>query len=210
MTEEIVEDAVPVLEQVAPETMAAVEPEVQAMSDEIQNLEYEAEDKIAEGAKTASDWIKGKVGELKDELENLEKSAEDEAESGIEGCPECKARAEQEEADAAKQSEGEPQNNKDSSDNGKSSDADDDYPRDRPDKNTENSSAQMKSERDARNLARNKLGKDPVEVEPNKWRSQDGKWQYRAKPGDLADNHIHLEELDPKTGIVKQNIHLRW
>ena len=29
---------------------------------------------------------------------------------------------------------------------------------------------------------------------------QDGKWQYRAKPGDVADNHIHLEELNPKTG----------
>jgi hypothetical protein len=49
-----------------------------------------------------------------------------------------------------------------------------------------------------------------VEVEPNKWRSADGKWQYRAKPGDVLDNHVHLEELDPNTGEVLQNLHLRW
>ena len=55
-----------------------------------------------------------------------------------------------------------------------------------------------------------KLGPNPVEVEPNKWRSADGKWQYRAKPGDVNDNHIHLEELNPNTGEVIQNLHLRW
>ena len=84
------------------------------------------------------------------------------------------------------------------------------YPKDFATKNTKNWSAQFNSERDARALAREKLGKDPLEVEPNKWRSQDGKWQYRAKPGDLEENHIHLEELNPNTGEVLQNLHLRW
>jgi hypothetical protein len=68
----------------------------------------------------------------------------------------------------------------------------------------------MNSEADARALAREKLGPVPVEVEPGKLRSADGKWQYRAKPGDVDDRHIHLEELDPNTGEVKQNVHLRW
>jgi hypothetical protein len=77
-------------------------------------------------------------------------------------------------------------------------------------KNTKNWSAAFNSEGEARALARAKLGANPVEVEPNKWRSADGKWQYRAKPGDVADNHIHLEELNPRTGEVLQNLHLRW
>lgn len=85
-----------------------------------------------------------------------------------------------------------------------------DYPADFQTKNTEQFSAKMNSERDARNLARTKLGKDPVEVGPNKWRSRDGVWQYRAKPGDVSDKHIHLERLDPRTGEVLQNWHLRW
>jgi RHS repeat-associated protein len=84
------------------------------------------------------------------------------------------------------------------------------YPRDAPDEKTVNWSAHFNSEAEARALARAKLGKNPVEVEPNKWRSADGKWQYRAKPGDVGDNHIHLEELDPATGTVKRNLHLRW
>jgi hypothetical protein len=66
------------------------------------------------------------------------------------------------------------------------------------------------SERDARNLARTKVGSEPVEVEPGKWRSQDGRWQYRAKPGDISEKHIHLEQLNPSTGEVIQNVHLRW
>lgn len=37
-----------------------------------------------------------------------------------------------------------------------------------------------------------------------------GKGQYRVGPKDLEDNHIHVEELDPETGEVKQNLHLRW
>jgi hypothetical protein len=70
--------------------------------------------------------------------------------------------------------------------------------------------AAFSSEGEARAFARTKLGSDAVEVEPGKWRSKDGKWQYRAKPGDVMDNHIHLEELNPKTGEVIQNLHLRW
>ena len=75
---------------------------------------------------------------------------------------------------------------------------------------TKNWSAWFNSERDARALAREKIGHSPLMVEPNKWRSRDGKWQYRAKPGDLRENHIHLEELNPETGEVLQNLHLRW
>jgi hypothetical protein len=82
--------------------------------------------------------------------------------------------------------------------------------RDYATKSTKNWSAKFKGEREARNLARQKLGSKPTEIEPGKWRSADGKWQYRAKPEDLLDNHIHLEELNPKTGEVLQNLHLRW
>ena len=83
-------------------------------------------------------------------------------------------------------------------------------------RNTKNRSAKFNSERNARAVAREKLGKDPVEVEPNKLRSQDGKWQYRGKPGDLKGHsskdspHIHLERLNPKTGEVLDNWHFRW
>ncbi len=75
---------------------------------------------------------------------------------------------------------------------------------------TKNFSAFFKSEREARNLARTKLGKNAIEIEPNKWRSVDGKWQYRAKPGDFYNKHIHLEEININTGEVIQNFHLRW
>ncbi|WP_269531858.1 Ig-like domain-containing protein [Chitinimonas sp. BJYL2] len=84
------------------------------------------------------------------------------------------------------------------------------FPKDFPTKNTKDWSGTFKSEGEARALAREKLGANPVEVEANKWRSADGKWQYRAKPGDVGDNHIHLEELNPQTGEVLQNLHLRW
>ncbi len=77
-------------------------------------------------------------------------------------------------------------------------------------KATKNWSAAFKSQGEARALARTKLGSNPIEIEPGKWRSADGKWQYRAKPGDVADRHIHLEELNPQTGEVIQNVHLRW
>jgi len=84
------------------------------------------------------------------------------------------------------------------------------YPRDFATENTTNWSSQMATERDARNLAREKIGSDPVQVGRNKWRSRDGRWQYRAKDGDIADRHIHLEQLNPRTGEVTQNLHLRW
>jgi RHS repeat-associated protein len=75
---------------------------------------------------------------------------------------------------------------------------------------TLNWSATFETEGEARALARTKLGSDPVEVEPGKWRSRNGKWQYRAKPGDVSDDHVHLEQLNPNTGEVIQNLHLRW
>ena len=37
-----------------------------------------------------------------------------------------------------------------------------------------------------------------------------GKWQYRAKPEDVAAGHVHLDELNPETGEVLQNVHLTW
>lgn len=70
--------------------------------------------------------------------------------------------------------------------------------------------AHFGSEGEARALARTKLGKNPIEVEPNKLRSSDGRWQYRAKPVDLKDNHVHLERLDPETGEVIENWHLYY
>lgn len=77
-------------------------------------------------------------------------------------------------------------------------------------KATKNHGHLMKSQRHARNIDRQKLGKNPVQVGANKWRSDDGKWQYRAKPGDLNQNHIHIEELNPATGEVLNNHHLYW
>jgi hypothetical protein len=38
-------------------------------------------------------------------------------------------------------------------------------------KNTKNWSAMMNSEGEARAIARKKIGTDPIEVEPNKWRT---------------------------------------
>jgi RHS repeat-associated protein len=83
-------------------------------------------------------------------------------------------------------------------------------------KSTVNYSAAFASERDARAFARTKLGKSPLEVEPGKLRSRNGRWQYRAKSADLAGHgirggaHIHLERLNPTTGEVLENWHLRW
>ncbi len=70
------------------------------------------------------------------------------------------------------------------------------------------------SERDARSFARTKVGHDPIDVGDSKLRSKNGVWQYRAKEDDLADTshgpHIHLEQLDPDTGLVLENYHLTW
>jgi hypothetical protein len=75
---------------------------------------------------------------------------------------------------------------------------------------TKNFSAWFETEGEARALAMRKLGPDPVKVGPGKLRSRDGRWQYRAKPGDLAEKHVHLELLDPRTGEVLVNWHLRF
>jgi hypothetical protein len=71
-------------------------------------------------------------------------------------------------------------------------------------------SAWYKSEGEARALAREYLGKNPVEVEKNKWRNVEGTWQYRAKPVDYQNGHVHLEQLDVSRGVVVRNLHLRW
>ena len=90
------------------------------------------------------------------------------------------------------------------------------YLKDYSDKNTKNFSAIFNSERDARSFARTKIGKCPIKVEENKFRSSNGKWQYRAKPDDLQGHklsdtpHIHLEKIDVMTGKVIENWHLRW
>lgn len=83
-------------------------------------------------------------------------------------------------------------------------------------RNTRSFSAKNASQREARNLARTKLGQNPQQVEPGKLRSQDGRWQYRGKSEDLAGHgsgdspHIHLERLNAQTGEVLENWHLRW
>lgn len=90
------------------------------------------------------------------------------------------------------------------------------YPKDVPGANVENHFPTYNSERDARAHARTQIGKDPVYVGDHKYRSRDGKWQYRAKPNDLEGHgpnprpHVHLERLDPKTGEVLENHHLQW
>ena len=84
------------------------------------------------------------------------------------------------------------------------------YPNDKATENTDNQSGYYKSEREAGNIARQKLGSNPIYVGLNKWRSRDGVWQYRARPGDLSEKHVHLERLNPATGEVLYNLHLRW
>jgi RHS repeat-associated protein len=84
------------------------------------------------------------------------------------------------------------------------------YPRDYQTRSTAQRSAQYPSEGAARAVAREKVGADPVQVGAGKLRSIDGKWQYRAKPGDVADGHVHLERLNPRTGEVTTNWHLSW
>ena len=84
------------------------------------------------------------------------------------------------------------------------------YPNDWQSSSTKQNSGTFKSEGQARQYARERVGKDPVEVEPNKLRSQDGTLQYRAKPGDVEQGHVHLEKLNPTTGEVLENLHLYW
>jgi hypothetical protein len=77
-------------------------------------------------------------------------------------------------------------------------------------KRTKELHAYFTTEGEARALARQKLGSDIIKVAPGKWRSADGRWQYRAKPNDVARKHVHLELLDPKTGEVLENWHLHF
>ncbi len=71
-------------------------------------------------------------------------------------------------------------------------------------------SALFPSEGAARATARTAIGRNPVTVGPNKLRSINGRWQYRAKPVDTLRNHVHLERLDPVTGQVLENWHFYW
>lgn len=92
------------------------------------------------------------------------------------------------------------------------------YPNDFPSPRTKDKSAKFNSERNARDFAMKKIGgmKNAIQIAPGKLRSPDGRWQYRAKPGDLKGHgpsdtpHIHLERLNPDTGEVLENWHLRW
>ena len=52
-------------------------------------------------------------------------------------------------------------------------------------------------------------GQPPVQIAPNKWRSKDGKWQMRLDQG-RKRNHFNLERIDPVSGFVIRNIHLRF
>ncbi len=77
-------------------------------------------------------------------------------------------------------------------------------------KRTTQLSATFNTEGQARQLAREKIGRLPISVGNNKLRSVNGRWQYRAKPVDTNSNHVHLERLDPNTGEVPENWHLYW
>lgn len=85
------------------------------------------------------------------------------------------------------------------------------YPPDIPNRDPKkNFGALCDSEAQARALARQKVGQDPVMTEDGKLRSSDGVWQYRAKTVDTENNHVHLEKLNPATGEVIANYHLYW
>lgn len=66
------------------------------------------------------------------------------------------------------------------------------------------------SEGEARSEARKMIGRAPVKFDENKLRSENGRWQYRAKPSDVGVRHIHLEKIDVDTGRVISNLHLHW
>ena len=75
---------------------------------------------------------------------------------------------------------------------------------------TKDVTVKFKSEMAARNTGMAKLGKRPIQIEQYKWRSANGKYQFRAKPIDFNNGHVHLEKLEPKTGRVLENFHLAW
>jgi RHS repeat-associated protein len=86
------------------------------------------------------------------------------------------------------------------------------FPSDFQTKNTVQRTAQYNSEGEARSVALRVVGgaADAVNLGDNKLRSPNGVWQYRAKPVDYENNHIHIERLNPKTGEVLENWHLTW
>ena len=54
-----------------------------------------------------------------------------------------------------------------------------------------------------------------MNIGDNKLRSQESKWQYRSKLGDLLGHgkvqpHIYLEKLNPIIGKTIENWHLYW
>lgn len=75
---------------------------------------------------------------------------------------------------------------------------------------TSQQSIKFGSEREARSFARTKVGHDPINNGKGKLVSRDYKWQYRAKPVDLMNAHMHLERLNPYNGEVIINYHLWW
>ena len=87
------------------------------------------------------------------------------------------------------------------------------FPIDFTSRTTKNYNWLYDTEGQARQYARQMVGKNPVYIGDSKFRSLDGRWQYRAKPIDLNashgnGSHIHLEKLNPKTGEVIENHHL--
>ncbi|MDR1480155.1 MAG: HINT domain-containing protein, partial [Planctomycetaceae bacterium] len=82
------------------------------------------------------------------------------------------------------------------------------FPVDKPQKGkTIQRSTQFNTEGEARNFAMQRLGKKPVKLPDNKFRSRDNVWQFRAKPDDITQKHVHLEKLD-QDGNVLTNLHL--
>ncbi|MBV6462374.1 MAG: hypothetical protein HJHJAOHD_02523 [Flavobacteriales bacterium] len=73
-------------------------------------------------------------------------------------------------------------------------------------------SATFSSKGEAWSTAWKILGKNSVKIEPYKWRSTNGRFQLRAKPGDINHTkpHIHIERLNPKTGEVIENWHFYY
>jgi hypothetical protein len=60
-----------------------------------------------------------------------------------------------------------------------------------------------------RQLLKASNGGVPVRIEPNKYRSQDGRWQMRLDQA-REKSHFNLERIDPVSGFVIRNTHLRF
>lgn len=54
------------------------------------------------------------------------------------------------------------------------------------------------------------MGTNPVPVAPEKWRSANGRWQYRAKPVDYNQNHVHMERWIQRPDMLRKTGILRW